>query len=188
MPEMLSKKLPLIAFAVIFLFLTGISIVSAHSLGTMGGAQWVISKNNIHVTMEFAPDLLNMIKDVPKKYKRIDSCSEAQLQRIAMEIFKPYIDKELLVWINGRKFPITVCKLTKDNGYLYDLTLLIQNIRPTLKKGKNFIKIDYRLFFEESDGAHINMTTIRSAGSDDSEIQTQFTVDSPVWEGPIEME
>lgn len=188
MKKIKNHRFPLIAITVIFLFLTTISIVSAHSLGTMGGAQWVISKNNIHISMEFAPDLLNTLKGVQEKYQRIDSCSAGQLQRIAMEVFKPYLDQKLLVWINGRKFPITVCKLTKDKGYLYNLTLLIQNIRPVLKKGNNFIKIDYRLFFEETDGAHINMTTIRSADSDDTEIQNQFTVDSPVWEEPIEIE
>jgi hypothetical protein len=68
---------------------------------------------------------------------------------------------------------------------LYDLTLSINKISPALKRAGNFIKIDYRLFFEETDGVHVNIATIKSATKNHNEVQNEFTADSPIWEGSI---
>ena len=101
-------------------------------------------------------------------------CSSQQLQQITAKIFKPYIDQKLSVWINSKKLPVMVGKLTK-NGYLYDLALSIVNIGPALKKSGNILKIDYQLFFKETDGVHINLATITAANKIHNEIQNEFT-------------
>lgn len=167
---------------------------SAHN-DTMAGSKWYFGKDNIVAVIELAPSLLAKVKGITEGHASIETCSEKELQEVVTKVIQPYLDQKLSISVNDKSYPVKVRKLNRKNDLLWEMWLSLEGVSFNLPE--NEVKIDYRLFFEETDDTHFNLAYIYSYDAaaltapetmDDSAFLARSTFDTAahVWEIPIE--
>jgi len=177
---LLCRKL-FLSVIIVLLFISAIPTpVSAHPDPYMGESKWLIGRNNIQITLELTSYLLEQIAGI----KKIDSYSDKQLQQIAANIIKPYINEKLFVSVNGELYPVKLTRIYKldyYSYYVYNIYLSVDNIN--FNEPVNSVQITYKLFFDETEAAHVNIAHIHL--SDSKSDVVDFTADTPTWEWSI---
>ena len=184
----------LISCRKLFLFVTVLLLlstvpVSAHDL-PLGGSRWCFGKNNIVGNIDLKEPLLLAIKGIKERHYDLDSISDGQLQQIANDVIQPYIDKKLTITVNNRNYPLKVNKIVK-NGGMFTIWLSAEAV--SFNRPANAVKIDYKLLFEETNNAHVNLAYgyLSDATGDALQkifdfspavFQNTFDYNAPVWE------
>lgn len=181
------RKFFLFVITGLFLFIT--VPVSAHNL-PIGGSRWCFGKNTITGNIDLGSALLAEIKGIKEGHFDLDSLSDDQLQHVATDILQPYIDKKLSIAVAGKKYPVMVNKVVRNDN-MYTLWLSVDNI--SFNNPENPVKINYTLLFEETGNAHVNLAYGYLSDATGSELQkvfdfsppamqTTFDHNAPVWE------
>ncbi len=174
-------------FIILFL-LAGVQ-ASAHNL-PMGASRWCFGKNTLTVNIDLSASLLGQIKEIKEGHTDLDSLSDEQLQRIASGILQPYIDKKLSLTVDGKAYQLKVTKLVRNSG-TYTIWLSVDHI--TFDDPVNQVRIDYKVLFEETDNAHINLAFGYLSDATGAALQkvfdfsppafqTTFSSNAPVWD------
>lgn len=183
------NRLSLILIALCLLFTAVAS--HAHYLA-VGGSKWCVRKSGLVARIDLNEGLLSEIKEIKEGQYGLYSRSNSQLQQIATDILQPYINKKLSVTVNSKTYPVKVDKLTRDeNGFLYTIWLSVDGV--DFSRPENALKIEYRLLFDETNNAHLNMAYLYKSDAagealqkildnSPSEQQHNFDSASPVWE------
>ncbi len=134
------------------LLLAGAAPVLAHNL-PMGGSRWCFGRNRIVGNIDLGPELLQSIKGMTAWPDPVDGLSDEQRHQVVTEVLQPYLDDKLSVTEDGKAYPVKLDKLVKS-GNVYTMWIAVERIpldpaRP--------VTIDYKLLFDETDGAHVNL-------------------------------
>ena len=148
----LFKKLSLCIITTLLLFIT--APASAHNM-PLGGSTWCFGKNTITASLELNSLLFSDIQGIKEGHYNPEASSEEELRHIASSVIQPYIDKKLLITINGKSYPVTVTGLTRNENNLFKIRMSVDNI--SVNNPANPVKIYYQIFFEETNNAHVNL-------------------------------
>jgi hydrogenase/urease accessory protein HupE len=176
-------------FLTVLLLLAAIP-VQAHNL-PVGGSKWCLGSNGVIANIDLNQNLFADIKGIKEGHYDLAAVTEKQLQQISTDIIQPYINSRLSISVNGKTYPVKVTRLTRTENNLYTIWLLADKVN--FNKPENPVKIDYRLLFEETNNAHLNLAYMyRSDATGDalqkifdfsqSDGQFNFENNSPVWE------
>lgn len=184
----LRKRLCLI-FNMVLLLLTAVPVHS-HNM-PLGGSKWCLGKTGIIASIDLNKQLFSDITGIKERNYDLAASSDQQLQQIASEILQPYVDKKLSITVNGNKYPVKVTKLVRNENSLFTIWLSVDKIG--LNKPDNTVKIDYRLLYEETNNAHLNLAYFYRTDATGDALQNifdfsqpdgqfQFENNAPVWE------
>jgi hypothetical protein len=115
----------------------------------MGGSRWSFGRNRIVANIDLGPSLLQFIKGM----KPVEGLSDDQMRQVATEILQPYLDEKLSVTEDGKAYPVKVDRLV-SNGNVYTIWISVERI--PLDPGRP-VTIDYKLLFDETQNAHVNL-------------------------------
>ncbi len=155
---------------------------SAHEL-TIGGSRWCIRKNGIVAVLDLDSSLLAKINGLDGRIQDLEPRSEEELQQISTAVLQPYIDRNLAITVNGATRPARVDRLVKAGG-AWQIWLSAEKVR--LDRPGNAIKIDYRLLFEETSGAHLNIAYVYLSKDEADSVQRVFDFSQPTWQTAFE--
>jgi hydrogenase/urease accessory protein HupE len=146
------KRLYLL-FCAVFLLLTA---VPAHSHNLpMGGSKWCVGKNHIIANIDLNEALFNELPGMKERRGDLVSASDNQLQQLASELIQPYVSRKISVSVNGRSYPLHVDKLVRHENSSFTIWLSANKV--AFDSPQNVLKIDYRMLFEETGNAHVNL-------------------------------
>ena len=137
---------------VVAVLLAGGASASAHDL-PMGGSRWCFGPGRLVANLDLPLALLEQIKGVKEWHGGPSALSDSELQELSARILSPYVADRLAVTVDGRRIPLEVDRLT-SNGNVYTLWLSAESVRWT---DSDPVAIEYRLLFEETGGAHVNL-------------------------------
>jgi hydrogenase/urease accessory protein HupE len=184
----LFNKLSLCIITALLLFIT--APASAHNM-PLGGSQWCFGKETITASLELNSLLFSDIQGIKEGHYNPDTSSDEELRHIASSVIQPYLDKKLLITINGKSYPVKVTGLSRNDNNLFKIRMMVDNI--SFNNPANPVKIDYQVLFEETDNAHVNLAYMYltdAVGDDLQKIldfsqpdgQFSFERDSRAWE------
>jgi hydrogenase/urease accessory protein HupE len=167
--------------------------VHSHNL-PVGGSKWCLGKNGIVANIDLNQNLLSEIHGVKERHYDLASTSDQELQHIATEIIQPYINKKLSITVNGKTYPVKVDRLVRNENSTFTIWLSVDKI--SFNRPENSLKINYRLLFEETSNAHLNLAYFYKSDATGDALQKifdfsqpegryNFEHDSPVWELPV---
>ena len=148
------KASKLVALLVLLLLAVLCVPVSAHNV-MMAQSKWFFGKDNIEAVFELPPALLATIKGIIKGHYDIETGSEKELREVEINVIQPYLDQNLSISVNDRKYPVKVIRIERKNDIQWEMWISSNGIKFNLPE--NEVSIDYRLFFEETDDAHFNL-------------------------------
>jgi hydrogenase/urease accessory protein HupE len=130
--------------------LGGAAPASAHDL-PMGGSRWRFGEDSIVANLDLSPALLAEIKGIKEAGYPVYAMSDEQMRRVAADVLQPYIDARLSITQDGKSYPVKVDRI-ESNGDIYTAWLSVEHLTP-----RRSVTIDYRLLFEETRDAHVNL-------------------------------
>lgn len=188
----LIKKIVLLLIAPLFLAALA-PPAHAHN-EMMAGTKWFFGKNGIVAVVEFAPSLLAEMKGIKGGHYLIESCSDEQFQRVVTDVIQPYLDRNLSISVDDKVYPAKVTRVDRSDDIVWKMWLSVRDV--SSGKPVNPVKIDYRLFFEETDDTHINISylylsdaadTAQKGGKEAEPLARNiFDANAPVWEFSID--
>ena len=181
MPKLLTKKLFL--FIVIVLFSFNSTSAFAHDIMMMGSSQWLFKQNKIEVNLELFTAPLYEVKEIITGGFKLESLTNEELKQVAHKIIQPYINKKLSILINDKRYPVKISNIVKSGTSLMKISLIVDNF--ILEKEINSVKIDYKLFFEETNNEHANIAYFFSSNQSLDKYEYTFTSFSSLWEGKL---
>ncbi len=157
----------------------------------MAATKWFFGKSVITAEMELAFPLLAEIKGIKGGRYRIESCSDEQFHRLVTDVIQPYVERKLSISVNGKLYPVKVTKIDRNKDIMWKMWLSASDV--SFSKPVNQVKIDYRLFFEEVEDTHINVsyayrsddaadTAQKAGGEDEPLVKNIFDFNTQVWE------
>ncbi len=152
---------------------------SAHNL-PVGGSRWCFGKDHIIGNIDLSPTLLSEIKGIKEGNCNLDSLSEDQLRQIAHDIIQPYIDQKLSITVESRPCPIKVDKVVRNGNDQYTIWLSVENAG--FRDPSNPVMISYRLLFEETGGAHVNLAYGYLSDATGAALQKVFDFSPPAFQ------
>lgn len=150
--------------------------VFAHD-ATLGGSKWCFGKNRIQAAVELGASLFPEIKGIKEGGYDLRSLSDEQLRRLTAETIEPYIARRLSVSINEKALPVKVTKVVLE-GSLWRIWLSVGEV--DFGKPENRVRIEYRLLFEETGNAHINIAYMYQSEAEADALQKVFDYTHPV--------
>ncbi len=189
----LTKKIFLLLITPLIL-VTLVTPAFAHN-ETMAGSKWFFGKNGIVAEIELAPSLLAQIKGIKGGYSLIETCSDERFRKVVTDVIQPYIDRKLSISVNDKVYPVRITRIDRSDDIMWKMWLSVKDV--SFDNPVNPVKIDYRLFFEETDDTHINISylyrsdaaadTVQKNGEEAEPLARNiFDVNAPVWELSIE--
>jgi hydrogenase/urease accessory protein HupE len=146
-----------------------------HALDVSYG-RWQIDGNQIQVTMLMDPYLLGRIG--PYDDNHDSAMSESELQKFVSAYLLPYMGDKLSIQSDGKYLNFTF-----EGAQLKDGLVEVKS-----SFGSDFkletIKIDYRMFLDETDGLHACLSEI-VIPSLSNPVNHAFSSKYPVWEGSV---
>ena len=179
MHKLISAPLALI-MAITIIYFTSMPVL-AHDILMMGSSRWFFSSNNIKVELQLFSPPLQQIKEIKEGRFNLDSIEDNELKQLSFQVLQPYVNQKLAIWVNDKKYPINISKITRSGKSLFNIYLNIDNV--DFGKETNQIKIDYKLFSEETNGGHANIAYFISSNGNENKSNYTFTSFSPIWEG-----
>ncbi len=175
--------------AIVFSLLTTCSCFASDAY--MGSSRWGFGKTAIRGELDCRSILFAAIEPIQKAKIVVNSIQGDEFSRVAKNIIQPYIDKNLSLFVNGRKYPVRVTRLTRDENHIFTIYLSVDGIGAP--KPVNHVKIVYSMLFRETQGAHhdyaVGYFTDAQDGALDQmfcrvppPIIKSFQADAPVWE------
>jgi hydrogenase/urease accessory protein HupE len=152
------------------------SLAQAHNL-PVGSSRWCFGKHNMVANLDLGSALLSELPGIKDGKYPIGSGSDAELKQIAVKVLQPYLDRKLSLVVNDRHYPIKVDRLVPKNSNLYTAWLSSDNI--AFQPGENAVRIDYRLFFEETGNAHLNLAYYYLSDATGEALQQLFDFSQP---------
>ena len=157
----------------------------------LGGSRWCVGTKGIIATIDLNESLFSDMGGLKYRYHNYASSSDDQLHRIATEFIQPYLDKKITVSVNGKRYPVKVTRLEKNDNAIYSIWLAIVNI--PFDRPQNEVKIEYNMLFDEIKNEHLNVAYLyRSDAAGDAlqrlfdtvpaEGQFEFTAKARVWD------
>ncbi len=157
----------------------------------MGGSRWCFGKNNIVGNIDLNPVLFSEINGIRAGHYNLDAISDDKLKQIAAAVIQPYIDKNLYVEVNNKRYPVKVGKLSRNADNLYTIGLSVDSV--SFPNPVNHVKIVYSLLFKETNNKHTNLafgylTDAKGAALQKvfdfspPAFQTTFDFRTPAWE------
>lgn len=157
----------------------------------LGGSKWCVGKNGIIATIDLTEALFSELPGMKEKHYDFASGAEGQLQQIAREFVQPYIDKKITVSVNGKTYPVKVDKLVRNENSSFTIWLSMDMVG--FNRPQNVLKIDYKMLFEETNNAHVNLAYFYKSDATGDALQKvfdyspaegiyNFTANSPAWE------
>ncbi|HBG04848.1 MAG: hypothetical protein A2075_11380 [Geobacteraceae bacterium GWC2_58_44] len=144
---------------------------------TLGGSKWCFGKNRIQAAIELGASLFPEIRGVREGGYDLNALSDDQLKKLTAEVIEPYIAKKLSISVNGKLHPVKVTRVVLE-GSLWRIWLLVDDIG--LSKGENLVKIDYRLLFDETNDAHLNIAYMYESDAAADALQQVIDYSHPV--------
>ena len=169
-------------FRKVFLFLMTALLLSAavpvyaHE-ATLGGSKWCFGENRILAAIELGVSLFPEIRGVKEGGYDLGSLSDEQLKKLTVETIEPYIAKRLSLSVNDKAQTVKVNKVVLE-GSLWRIWLSAGNI--SFSKPENRVKIEYKLLFEETNNAHINIAYMYQSEAEADAVQKVFDYSQPV--------
>jgi len=169
-------------FRKVFLFLMTALLLSAavpvyaHE-ATLGGSKWCFGKNRILAAIELGASLFPEIRGVKEGGYDLGSLSDEQLKKLTIETIEPYVAKRLSLSVNGKAQQVKVNKVVLE-GSLWRIWLSAGNI--SFSKPENRVKIEYKLLFEETNNAHMNIAYMYQSEAETDAVQKVFDYSQPV--------
>ena len=148
------KASKLVALLVLLLLAVLCVPVSAHNV-MMAQSKWFFGKDNIEAVFVLPPALLATIKGITKGHYDIETGSEKELREVEIKAIQPYLDQNLSISVNDKKYPVKVLRIERKNDIQWEMWISSNGIKFNLPE--NDVSIDYRLFFDETDDAHFNL-------------------------------
>jgi hypothetical protein len=183
-------------FLLLFLLLGAVVLLGSAMPGStyktpLGGSRWRVGTKGIIATIDLNEPLFSDMGGLKHRYSNYASVSDAQLQRIATEFIQPYLDKKISVSINGKRYPVKVDRVTRNDIAIYTIWLSINDI--PFDRMQNKVKIEYNLLFDEVKNEHLNLAYLyRSDATGDAlqrlfdtvpaEGQFEFGATARIWE------
>jgi hypothetical protein len=157
----------------------------------MAGSRWCFGKNHIVGKIDLKPLQFSEIRGVKEGHYNLPAISGDKLRQIVAVVIQPYIDQNLSVTVDNRRYPVRVDKLSRNAGDLYSIWLSVDNV--SFHKPVNQVKITYSLLFKETNNTHTNLafgylTDAQGAALQKvldfspPAFQTTFDFRTPVWE------
>lgn len=173
---------PAHSFRKIFLFLmTALLFVSAVPVfaheATLGGSKWCFGENRILAAIELGASLFPEIRGVKEGGYDLNSLSDQQLKKLTTETIEPYIARRLSVSVNEKVQQVKVTKVALE-GSLWRIWLSVGDI--AFSKPENRVKIEYKLLFEETNNAHLNIAYMYQSEAEADAVQKVFDYSQPV--------
>ena len=144
------RRRRLAAFAALML-LAGPVAAFAHNT-PVGGSRWCFGRNRIVGNIDMNPPLLQAIKGM-HGLDLVGGLSDEQMPQVVTKVLQPYLDEKLSVAEDGKAYPVKVDRLV-SNGDIYTIWISVDRI--PLDQGRP-VTIDYRLLFDETQQAHMNL-------------------------------
>lgn len=171
-----------LSFRIIFLpLMSALLVLTAIPLhaheATLGGSKWSFGKNRILASIELGTSLFPEIRGIREGGYTLDTTPDEQLQRMTADVIQPYISERLSVAVNDRAYPVKVHKIVLE-GSLWRIWLSVDGIG--FNKPENRVKIDYRLLFEETKNAHVNLAYLYQSDAPLDAVQKVFDYSHPV--------
>lgn len=177
------------------LFLAALAAPAYAHNEMMAGSKWFFGTNGIEAEIELPPALLAEIKGIKEGHHLIESCSDEQFQRVVTDVVQPYVDRNLSISVDDKAYPAKVTSVERSGDIMWKMRLSVRDV--SFGKPVNPVKIDYRLFFEETDDAHINISyaypadaaaeTAQKSGEEAEPLARNiFDANAPVWELSID--
>jgi hypothetical protein len=151
----------------------------------MGGSRWCFGRNRIVANIDLGPSLLQLIKGMKELRDPVDpvhGLSDEQLHQVMTGILQPYLDEKLSVTEDGKAYPVKVDRLV-SNGNNYTIWLSVERI--PLDPGRP-VTIDYKLFFDETDNAHVNLAYGYLSEATGDALKSVFDFSPPVMQHTFE--
>jgi hydrogenase/urease accessory protein HupE len=142
----------------------------------LGGSKWRFGNDRILAAIELGASLFPEIRGIRETGYNLDSLTEEQLKRITDDIIQPYITKNLSISVNNKPHPVKVYKTVLE-GTLWRIWVSVDDAGFDLPE--NRVKIDYRLLFEETNNAHVNIAYMYSSDAAADEVQKVFDYSHP---------
>jgi hydrogenase/urease accessory protein HupE len=158
-----------------FLLLTAIPL-HAHE-ATLGGSKWSFGKDRILATIELGASLFPEIRGVRGGGYSLDAPPDEQLQRMTINVIQPYVSEKLSISVNDTVYPVKVNRIVLE-GSLWRIWLSVDGIG--FNNPENRVKIDYRLLFEETGNAHVNLAYLYQSDAPPDAVQKVFDYSHPV--------
>lgn len=159
------------------LFLSTTVPASAHDI-SMGASRWCFGKDNIVGVIELGPSLMEKVKGIKEGGYDLASCSDKELRQIATDIIQPYLNAKLSISINGKVSPVNVAKIEVAENVFWKIWVSVDNI--SFNNPANPVKIDYRLLFEETGNAHVNLGYMYLLDPTAESVQKIFDYNAPL--------
>ena len=144
---------------------------------TLGGSRWCFGENRILAAIELGASLFPEIRGVKEGGYDLNALSDEQLKKLTTEIIEPYIAKRLSVSVNEKVQQVKVNKVVLE-GSLWRIWLSVGDI--SFSKPENRVKIEYKLLFEETNNAHINIAYMYQSEVEADAVQKVFDYNQPV--------
>lgn len=163
---------------VIMLLLVPLQTVFAHS-ASYGYAKWHVFDNRAEWTIVI--DGMSIIELGP-----IDENKDGKLTYSEAAIgyethVRPYLEENLTVWVNGENAAYQLNSISIVNDYELQMAFYLKS-----NWAIETFKVDYRLFFEQSNNQHKNISVFYLPDHPDSPIEHIFQSDSQTWAGRSE--
>lgn len=171
---------PFVSFLTLLLLFMTVPL-HAHE-ATLGGSKWCVGKNRIIAAIELGASLFPEIRGIREGGYKLDSMLDEQLKQLTAEIIRPYMTEKLSVSVNDRAYPVKVDRVVLE-GTLWRIWLSIDDIR--FNNPENRVRIDYRLLFEETNNAHVNLAYMYQSDASADAVQKVFDTTHPVANSPI---
>jgi len=147
-------KLRLNILLLLFFTLFFSSPVSAHN-DMMAASRWFFGNDRIVVVMELGPAVLAEIQEIKDGHYFIETCSQDELQEVMTTVIQPYLDRNLSVSVNDKRYPVKLTRIDRKSDIGWDIWLAVNDV--SFGHPVNSVAIDYRLLFNETSDTHINL-------------------------------
>lgn len=138
----------------------------------LGVSRWCIGSHRITANIALNESLFSDMKGLKDRHYNFATGSDSQLQRIASEFLQPYLDQKLSVSVNGKRYPVKVDKLVRQDNSIYTIWISINDA--DFDRPLNQLKIDYQVLFEEIKNNHMNQAYYYRSEATGAAVQKLF--------------
>ena len=155
---------------------------AAHDL-TVGGSRWFLGRDGLVATIDVDASLIGRIQGLDEARLGLDARSDAQLAQLAKDVLQPYVDRKLEIEIGGSRRPVHVDRLVKAGPW--QIWVSVDHVRPGGLAEE--VRIAYRMFFDETNGSHVNLAYLYLSQDGRESAQQTFDVSQPTWQSAFEV-
>jgi hydrogenase/urease accessory protein HupE len=137
----------------------------------LGGSKWCAGKDSITANIDLNETLFSELKGLKERHYDFVSGTESQLQQIAQEFIQPYIDRKILLSVNGKSRQVKVERLVRNDNSTFTIWLSVA--KAGFNRSENSLKIDYQMLLEE-ESAHLNLAYFYQSDATGDALQKVF--------------